>query len=233
VLGSWAVKPGTKTFTGRALANVAGLFTLRVQFMRNGKLIPRDYSGSAQLKVLGVKVAKAGKPNGARASAAVTADGVVVYPSWTNVVCASFDTLGHGVDLPSPWTSAIPGQVYVQQLLYTATWQPATQSWGPWQQVYVPVQEITQPQQDVIPVGPDFGVSGTASNQLSPMIADFTGQPDEYHTFAWNVEAFVNGSWQIASATWAMPASYQQWPPLASAIEPSTSAYCETYANQT
>lgn len=236
VRGSWPLKPGTKTFVGRAIANVTGTYTLRVQFMRNGKLIPKDYSGSAQLKVIGKKPPKVSKPKIApglaTARAAATPNGVVADSDWTSVTCASFDTLGHGVDIPSPYTQAIAGTGYVDQLLLTAKWQPATRSWGPWQYVSVPVQEITQPDPNVITVNGSL-TSNTASNELSAMLMDFSGDPDEYHTFAWNIAAWVNGSWKVANSSWLMPGSYLQWPSPIATIVPFTTSTCETFAHQT
>jgi hypothetical protein len=238
VRGSWAVKPGTKKFVGRAIANVVGTYTLRVQFMRNGKLIPHDYSGSAQLKVVGKKSPRVRKPKiepgVAMARAADRSAGVIVDPDWTTVTCATpMESLGHGVDVPSPYTQAIPGNGYVQQLLYTATWQPATGSWGPWQYVSVPVQEITQPAPNTITVG-GAGFQNIQSNELNVMQVDFPGDPDEYHTFAWNVAAWINGSWQVANSSWFMPGSYQQYSSSAIATGvPLTSSTCETFVHQT
>ena len=230
ILGSWPMKSGETRFRGTARASDPGLYNLRVQFLRSGKLLPDSQSKAFQLKVLSFKLPKPSKPSKTSApltTAAASLD--VTLSSWTDVECAKPLTVAHGVIVPSPITSGLSGQEEVAQVIWARDGRPGG-SWGAWYVAAVHEQYITQPVPDEFQIVQDANAESVVSNQLTETTLDYSGATsDEFHQIAWDLEAQkADGSWVWASPTaWYTPASYVQWDTAQTGT--SQSANCETY----
>jgi hypothetical protein len=230
VLGSWPMKAGQTSFRGVALAGHPGLFTLRLQFVRGGKLLAKSESNSFQLKVLSFTVPKLRKPSTTSATPGAIADAPgVTLSGWTNVECANPLTVGRGVIVPSPIASGLSGQEEVEQVVWARDAVPGG-SYGAWYIASVNPQYITQPQPDVFQIVEDADAETVVSNQLTEETIDYSNQTsDEYHQFAWDLEIQkADGTWVWASPTaWYTPESYVQWDPTQTVK--FQSPYCVTY----
>jgi hypothetical protein len=236
VLGSWPMKAGQTSFRGVARASDPGLYTLRVQFVRKGKLLAKSQSNSFQLRVLAFKLprlAKPGKasvpPHAATAAAGrATAAPDVPLNGWTDVECANPLTVGHGVIVPSPLGS-VGGQEEVAQVIWARDALPGGY-FGGWYLVTVQPQYITQPQPDQFSIVEDAKAEEVTSNQLKEVTLDYSADTsDRYHQVAWDLEyQKADGSWAwISPNAWYTPESFVQW--NVQQIGTYQSAYCETY----
>jgi hypothetical protein len=237
VLGSWPMKAGEKSFRGIARASDPGLFTLRVQFVRKGKLLPKSQSNTFQLRVLAFKLPKLSEPGrksvpphaGAAApGAATTGAPEVTLTDWTDVECANPLTVAHGVIVPSP-VGAINGQLEVAQVIWARDAVPGGY-WGNWYLVTVQPQYITPPQPDQFSIVEDAEAEEVTSNQLREITLDYSADTsDRFHQVAWDLEyQKPDGLWAwISPNAWYTPESFVQWD--VQQIGTFQSAYCETY----
>jgi hypothetical protein len=229
VLGSWAMQPGKTSFRGVSRASTPGLYTLRVQFLRNGKLLPKSQSNTFQLRVLSFKTPKVTKPRkGSALLLTATVRPQDTASGWTDVECANPQTVAHGVIVPSPYTAGLSGQGEVAQVIWARDALPGG-SWSGWYVAGVNEQYITPPQPNQFQIVEDADAQSVLSNQLTESTLDYSNATsDEFHQFAWDLEVQeANGSWVWESSTWFTPASYTQW----DTAQTSTfqSADCETY----
>jgi hypothetical protein len=233
VVGSWPMKAGQTRFRGIARASDPGLFTLRVQFLRNRKLLPNSQSNAFQLKVLSFKLPKLPKPS--RAGKASVVPGTVAaapdvpVSSWTDVECANPLTVAHGVIVPSPITEGLSGQGEVAQVIWARDALPGGR-YGAWYVAGVHAQYITPPQPDQFQIVEDADAESVLSNQLAETTLDYSAATsDEFHQFAWDLALQqADGSWAwINPSAWYTPASYVQWDTAQTGT--FQSANCETY----
>ena len=242
VLGSWPMKAGQTSFRGIARASAPGLYTLRVQFVRKGKLLPNSQSNAFQLKVLSFKLPRLSKPGkksvppgagtastATTASTAITAAPDVTLSGWRDVECANPLTVAHGVIVPSPISGGLSGQEEVAQVIWARDALPGGY-YGGWYVAAVNAQYITPPQPDQFQIVEDAKAEDVVSNQLTEVTLDYSAATsDEYHQFAWDLEyQKADGSWAWISPTaWYTPESYVQWD--IAQIGTFQSANCETY----
>ena len=230
VLGSWPMKAGQTRFRGIARAGVPGLYTLRVQFLRRGKLLAKSQSNSFQLRVLSFKHPQPSRPGKksvptgwAKAAPRVT------LSDWTDVECANPLTVAHGVIVPSPVASGISGRLAVIQVVWARDALPG-RSYDGWYIAAENPQYITPPIADQVSIVEDADAEEVASNQLMEESLDYSAATsDEYHQFAWDLlYQKADGSWAwISPSAWYTPESYIQWD--TAQIGKFQSAYCETY----
>jgi len=221
VLGSWPMTAGEKNFRGAARSTTPGLFTLRLQFVRKGKLLPGSQSNSFQLRVLGFTVPTLSKPKRAAFLPNAT------LSDWTSAECATALTVGHGVVIPSPIPGHLNGQELVAQVVWARDAVPGG-TYGAWYVADITKQAITQPPAD------EFAIDNVndlvQSNQLIGQVLYYpNGNSDEYHQIAWDLAIQTSdGSWVWINPTdWYTPASYIQWD--RSELTSFQSANCETY----
>jgi hypothetical protein len=230
VLGSWPMKAGETSFRGIARAGVPGLYTLRVQFVRKGKLLPKSQSNAFQLKVLSFKLPELSKPGKKSVPPGVAeAAPNVTVGSWTDVECANPLTVAHGVIVPSPLTVGLAGQEEVAQVIWARDALPGG-NWGGWYVATVNAQYITQPQPDQFQIVMDAKAEDVVSNQLTEVTLDYSAATsDEYHQFAWDLEyQNADGSWAwLNPSAWYTPESYVQWDTAQTGT--FRSPYCVTY----
>lgn len=230
VLGSWPMKAGQRSFRGITRASAPGLWTLRVQFVRKGKLLANSQSNTFQLKVLSFKLPKLSKPHQKSVPpGAVAAAPSVTASSWTDVECANPLTVAHGVIVPSPLTTGLAGQEEVAQVIWARDAYPGGY-FGNWYVAKVNAQYITPPQPDQFQIVEDAKAETLVSNQLTETTLDYSADTaDEFHQFAWDLEyQQADGSWAWLNPTaWYTPESYVQWDTAQTGT--SQSAYCETY----
>lgn len=229
VVGSWPMKAGETRFRGIARASDPGSYTLRVQFLRNRKLLPNSQSNAFQLKVLSFKLPKPSKPGKTSAlPGTVAAAPDVTLSGWTDVECAKPLTVAHGVIVPSPITDGLSGQGEVAQVIWARDALPGGY-YSAWYVAAVHAQYITPPQPDQFQIVEDANAETVLSNQLTETTLDYSAATsDEYHQFAWDLEIQqADGTWVWASPTAYTPASYVQWDTAQTGT--FQSANCETY----
>jgi hypothetical protein len=230
VLGSWPMKAGETRFRGDARASDPGFYTLRVQFLRNRKLLPNSQSNAFQLKVLSFRLPNLSKPSKTSAlPGTVTAAPDVPLSGWTDVECAKPLTVAHGVIVPSPITGGLSGQGEVAQVIWARDALPGG-NYSAWYVAAVHAQYITPPQPDQFQIVEDANAETVVSNQLTETTLDYSAATsDEYHQFAWDLAIQeADGSWVWVSPTaWYTPASYVQWDTAQTGA--FQSANCETY----
>jgi hypothetical protein len=230
VLGSWPMTAGETSFRSIARAGNPGFYTLRLQFLRNGRLLPNSQSNAFQLKVLSFKLPKLSKPGKTSTLAGTAAAGPDVPVSgWTDVECAKPLTVAHGVIVPSPVTGGLSGQGEVAQVIWARDALPGG-DYSAWYVAAVHAQYITPPQPDQFQIVEDANAETVVSNQLTETTLDYSAATsDEYHQFAWDLEVQkADGSWVWVSPTaWYTPASYIQWDTAQTGT--FQSANCETY----
>jgi hypothetical protein len=230
VLGSWPMKAGETSFRGIARASTPGLYTLRVQFLRQRKLLPKSQSNAFQLKVLSFKLPRLSKPGkkSVPPGAAEAAPGGTLS-GWTDVECANPLTVAHGVIVPSPIASGLPGQEEVVQVIWARDAFPGGSYTG-WYVAAENPQYITPPIADQFQIVNDAKAEDVVSNQLTEETLDYSAATsDEYHQFAWDLAyQKPDGSWAwISPSAWYTPESYVQWD--TAQIGTFQSPYCETY----
>jgi hypothetical protein len=227
VLGSWPMHAGQTRFRGTALAGTPGLYTLRVQFLRGGKLLPHSQSNTFALKVLSFRVPKLHRPSATSASRRTAPD--VTLSDWTDVECANPLTVAHGVIVPSPITAGLSGQGEVAQVIWARDALPGG-NYSAWYVAAVNPQYITQPQPNEFEIVEDADAPQVVSNQLTETTLDYSAATsDEFHQFAWDLAIEQpDGSWAWSSPTaWYTPGSYVQWDNAQTGK--FQSANCETY----
>ena len=230
VLGSWPMKAGQTRFRGIARASVPGLYTLRVQFLRRGKLLAKSQSNAFQLRVLSFKhpqPTRPGKKSVPPGWASAAPD--VTLSDWTDVECANPLTVAHGVIVPSPVSGGISGQLAVIQVVWARDALPGGY-YGGWYIAAENPQYITPPVPDQFQIVEDAKAEDVVSNQLTEETLDYSAATsDEYHQFAWDLMyQKADGSWAwLSPSAWYTPVSYVQWD--TAQIGTFQSAYCETY----
>jgi hypothetical protein len=228
-LGSWPMHRGSYRFYGRARSTRPGLYTLRVQFQRRGRLERGTASNTFRVRVLGFHVPKPRRPHrnadpGARPSTPLS--------DWTSVACApTTPGLGHGVVVPSPLAQLTNFTGHINQVVWSRDALPGG-SYGKWYIANTTPQYITPPAPDEVSIGGSFAYGSdelTTSDDLQDTLLDF-GAVTEYHQIAWDMQIQdpSTGNWYYVNPTqWYTPGSYVQYG--TDGISTSQSANCETY----
>lgn len=223
VLGSWRLHPGEHHFVGLTRGSYPGFFTLRVQFLRHGRLLSGSQSNRFYVRVLRFHVRKLRRPHPHNAALVRTYNA----SSWEDVECAVPITEGADVYVPAPISTlgnSVPLHVY--QVVFARDALPG----GNYDNWYVAsyLEQVVQPtgsDTDEISIG--AGEHSYTPDELGEVPQLEYGTQTEFHQIAWDIEIQeADGSWVWASRTLIEPASYIQYDRNGNA---SQSNYCETF----
>jgi hypothetical protein len=243
IIGSWPMHAGQTFFRGLTRGSFAGLYSLRLQFIRHHHLLPHSQSNVFYVRVLHFHQKKLHKPKHHQPvhhpHTVLAAHGLAVpkAPSgvsgWDSVECASIDAGlgGGGVYVTPPIRHLGNGSaVNTVQVSFYSNWNG--QAWGPWQTGSTLPQTI-QPDGtgggELVLSGDGSGSSVTPSDELgtvSPL--DFFGSAG-FHSIGWDlaIENPATGAWGWLSPTILQPEGYQQYDQNGN-LE-GTSQSCQTF----
>jgi hypothetical protein len=234
VLGSWPMTAGETHFVGKTHGTTPGRFTLRVQFVRNKRLLKGSQSNQFVVVVQGFSFKRPAKPH--KQGAAISAvPGTVpnIVNNWPEPIQCAPDnasniTVGHGILIP-PLVPEIKvaSSLNVVQVIWTQQAAPGG-TFGTWQVAAQTPNTLTPADPNDISIG--VGGDTLVSDDLGSTLLYYPNDSgDVYRNIAWDLAAQKSdGSWVWLNPTnWYTPSSYEQW--TQNGLSEYASNYCLTY----
>ncbi len=238
VLGSWPMKAGETHFVGKTFGTTPGRFTLRVQFLRNKRLLKGSQSNQFVVVVQGFSFKPPPRPHKQSAAVSAVRTGTLskipnIVNNWPEPVQCATDTTsqitaGHGILIP-PLVGEInvTRSLNIVQVIWTQQAAPGG-TFGPWQVAAQTPNTLTP----LVPNTFSLGVGGdtVVSDALDSTLLYYPNDSgDVYRNIAWDLAAQKSdGSWVWLNPTnWYTPSSYEQW--TQDGRSTYTSNYCLTY----
>lgn len=227
--GSYRLHRGQRVLNGKATTSVVGFYTLRLHFMRNGKLIKGNVSNKFKVRVTGLKKPRTRRP---RTNAQAPRPNAITYGGWNDILCArpALQVLGRraAVELSSPVSHVAQQDTWLNQVWWARDAYPGG-TYGAWHIVATKMQHVLRNDPSVVSIE---GVAAVVtSNYLSGPNLYYRTDETLVHQYAWDLQIFAPGiGWSYINNTdFYTPESYGQY--AADGTGPYSRPDCITFAS--